>query len=106
MDKKISFIQNYIYKISSGLINITDEQSQDIIDIGRGKTPFANLHRWNGYKSEWELIRTVIIDNEDIGRALKIASTERPSECFYRFDVYNVDMELQTFIFTLNPDLF
>ena len=104
-------IIDYLFTQSRGVINITPQHAEAIIDLvvyqyARDIKAVAKLYRHNAVIDTWELIRTVHTTDEIIKEQIIIALEKKPPENFLMFECYNQAGQFEGRIYTINPSLF
>lgn len=104
-------IKDYLNRISKGIINITHQQSREIINIVTGihpgkKTALAKLYKWDPLRNEYIFLYSVPTENNKINSCIITALETRPVYQFYKWDLYNLDGEFEGSIFTVKNQLF
>lgn len=106
-------IQDYLYDISKGVINVSPSQANRLIDIaingGYSKEVLgtAKLHQYLPGTQSWKQIRIAHATDKAINIKIKefLAIDGAPMD-LYRWDCYNSDKQLEGLIYTANITLF
>lgn len=99
-------IIEHLYTASQGLIKITKDQANDIINLVTNYRPAYAVKSRYAQGNRIEVVRTITTTLEAINEAILNALESGPTHGFYKYDLYNDKQELQGSIFTINPNLF
>lgn len=101
---------SYLQQISKGVINISQLHAQEIIELVQQKTNTidarAEMYQYNNAYKRYDHLRTILVSNETIDKAIKEAVKHRPIEQFIKYELFNSNNELEGNIYTVDACFF
>lgn len=104
-------IHNYFTDHSNGVVNLTESNCNDLIDMvlsshHKSNTAVANMHRYNAQLDKYDFVVSRFTTDTEIKNAVIEALNEPPQMKFNRWDCYNSAGEFEGSIFTISCHLF
>lgn len=103
-------IINYLHTVSKGVINISQQHAQDIIDLAQQQQQIVNaraeMYQYNNAHKRYDRLRTIKLTDLQINDAILQSVRTRPAEQFIKYELFNSSNLLQGSIYTVDASLF